>query len=53
MNSKTIYKASFSQYTDESREGSGIDKENNNDKKNKSKKGSKIDGENNSKNKNN
>jgi hypothetical protein len=39
----------FTNKEDKSKEGSGIDKENNGDKENKSKKGSRIDRENNSK----
>ena len=53
INPKTIYKAFFSQYTNKSREGSGINRENNSNKKNKSKKSSGINKNNNNKNKNN
>ena len=53
INPETIYKASFSQYTDKSREGSGINRENNSNKEDKSGKSNRIDRENDSKNKNN
>ena len=43
----------FTNKKNKSKEGSGIDRENNSDKEDKSREGSKTDGENNSKNKNN